>query len=315
MLKVGERGNLPLEKIEVSEVALRGPQTGSEEFELLKAAIQQAKVIRQNLTVHPSETAEGMYVLTDGLQRYTCAQQLGWKEVPVLVEPAGQLNALVTQVQNNIHNIQTKPAEYAKQLDRILRNDPSMTLTQLGALVCQTGAWVSARLGLLRLLPKIQELVDDGSVNLTNAKLLAQMSEDDQKNWFMRAKDMPSEEFVPQARKHILEAKKAAREARQGVEETFSPVSRMRTKATLEQEIAKPSARNTLLQKDTTPAQAWQMALEWALQLDKPTVDQARRAWEEQKAARDIRKQEVAAAKEAARAAKSAELETAVLSE
>jgi len=306
------RVSLPIGKIEVSKVALRSAQTESEAFQHLLGSIEEYGIMH-NLVVRESKTAEGMYTLIDGLQRYTIATMLGMEELPVVVLDADEQKSLLLQVQGNIQNVVTKPAEYAKQLVRILELSPDMTLTELAELVCQKPDWASARLALLRLHPEIQKMVDDGAINLSNARLLAQLDQEEQKQWVKRAVEMPSDQFVPQCKARIMELKKAAREGGTPTTEVFTPITRQRSKIDIAKEIEKPTVRNVLLTKDTTPAQAWKLALEWSLSLDAQTLEEARVKWEAEKAAREARKAEKAAAKKAAEEAKAAELEKAVL--
>lgn len=303
---------IPISKIEVNESALRGPQLGNEKFAQLCASIKRYG-IKQNLTVYPSKTADGMYVLIDGLQRFTAAQQVGLTTVPAAVEDVDESQALVLQMQTNIQSIETKPAEYAKQLDRILRHNPRMTLTELGAMVCQRADWVSARLGLLRLLEPIQKMVDDGSINLTNARTLSEMDEDSQKEWVERAMKMTSDQFVPAARKHILEAKKAKKELRSQVVETFTPIARRRSESELNAEIEKCAAAATVIKSDMKPLDVWRVALQWAMRMDPESLALAEQKWTEEKIARDKRREEAKAAREAAKEAKAAELAASVL--
>lgn len=306
------RVTLPIDKIEVSKVALRSAQTETEAFQHLMASIEEYGIMN-NLVVRESKTAEGMYTLIDGLQRYTIANILGLKELPVVILDADEQKALLLQVQGNIQEVSTKPAEYAKQLVRILELSPDMTLTELAELVCQKPDWVSARLALLRLHPDIQKMVDEGAINLSNARMLSQLDQEEQKHWVKRAVEMPSSEFVSKCKARIMELKKAAREGTSAGAETFTVVTRQRSKADVQKEIEKPTIRNVLLTKDTTPAQAWKLALEWSLSLDAPTVEECRVKWEAEKAAREARKAEKAAAKKAAEEARAVELEKSVL--
>ena len=305
---------IPLNKIETSKVALRKAQTESDEFKNLQASIEEYGILH-NLVVRESTTAEGMYTLIDGLQRFTIVTLIGLEEVPCVVLDADEQGALLLQVQGNIQNVATKPAEYAKQLVRILELDTTGKMTQndLAELVCQSPDWVSARLALLRLHPEIQKMVDEGVICLQNARMLSQLDQEEQKQWVKRAASVPSEQFVPQCKARIMELKKAAREGKDTTPEVFTPVAKRRSNNDLLTEIAKPVARNALLTQDTTPVQAWKLALEWSMSLDPKTIAEAKAKWESDKAAREARKAEKAAAKKAAEEAKAAELEEAVL--
>jgi ParB/RepB/Spo0J family partition protein len=299
---------LPVASIEVSESALRQAQTQSEKFEEVKRSIQKYGIL-ENLTVRPSKTAEGMYTLIDGLQRLTIAKMLGLEEVPVYIMDVSEADALLLQIQTNLQSIDTKPAEYGKQLVRILRHEPDLTASKLAERLCKSPEWVNTRLGLAKLHTDIQKLVDDGTIVLANARMLSGLSPEDQANWVGRAVNETSDVFVPAISEFIKDSKKAAREGKAGVEEKFVPTARQRTKNELLVEIEKPVARNSILTKDMTPAQAWVEALKWSLRLDAGTLKEAEEKWNTEKEARETRKAEAQAAREAARAAKAAELE------
>lgn len=305
---------IPLSKIETSKVALRKAQVESDEFKNLQASIAEYGILH-NLVVYESATAEGMYTLIDGLQRFTIASLEGIEEVPCVVLDADERSALLLQVQGNIQNVATKPAEYAKQLVRILELDTTgkMTQSDLAGLVCQSPDWVSARLALLRLLPEIQKAVDEGVICLQNARMLSQLDQEEQKQWAKRAASMPSEQFVPQCKARIMELKKAAKEGKETKPEVFTAVPKRRSNNDVIAEIEKPTIRNAVLKPETTAAQAWVLALQWAVSLDEKTISEAKAKWEADLKAREARRAEKAAAKRAAEEAKAAELEEAVL--
>jgi len=309
---MSDRMMVPIESIEVSASALRGPQTQTEDFQNLTKSIENEGIFN-NLVVRESTTAEGMYTLIDGLQRYTVATLIGLKELPVVVMPADEQRALMIQMQANLHTVSTKPAEYAKQLVRILRLEPELTIAALAARLSVNPDWIKTRLSLLKLHPDIQKLVDNGTLILSNARMLASLDPEEQAEWLSRAVNDPASAFLTDIKKHIQEKRKAAREGAEAPEAVFEASPRLRTKGEIQTEIKEAQACGAMLTKDMTAAQAWKLALQWSVRLDPQTVSESQAKWEAEKAARDARKKENAEARAAARAAKAAEVEKDLL--
>ena len=125
--------------------------------------------------VRDPETGQKYYSLVDGLHRYNAAQDAGLEEIPVHVLTLDEVQVLEAQLMANIHKVETRPVEYSKQLGRILAHNPLMTAAELSVKLGKSPTWVGQRLNLIKLDEKIQALVDDGTINLTNAIAMSKL--------------------------------------------------------------------------------------------------------------------------------------------
>ena len=68
-----------------------------------------------------------VYEIVDGLCRYTASTIVGRATIPAIIREISDNEALSLQVQANAITLETKPAEYAQQIKRIMERDPDMT--------------------------------------------------------------------------------------------------------------------------------------------------------------------------------------------
>lgn len=302
--------SLPLESIEIGKSSLRPAQSGTDDFELLKRSIKNEGILVPIL-VRPSETAEGQFVLVDGLQRLSIAQDLGLEEVPVAIVEANEAKVLSLQIQTNLHKIATKPAEYGKQLKRMLVLDPTLSVTRLAADLNVSPQWIIARINLSKLLPEIQERVDGGEIPLTNALQLAKLPGDQQLNWVKRAAEQSPDVFVEACKARCEEIEADRRKGREVSEEIFKIIPRLRSKTDILDELDTHQARARLITADMNPVDSFDAAIQWVLRMDTETQSMEQQKWEAEKVAREERKKERAERRAAEKAAKAAEAENA----
>ena len=77
------------------------------------------------------------------------------------------------QIIASVPRIETRPIEYSKQLEWVLKQHPTMTTQELAAQLCKSYTWLCDRLSLLKIDEKYHHLVDDGTISLSNAYALA----------------------------------------------------------------------------------------------------------------------------------------------
>lgn len=311
MPETGEMKNVALDKIEIGKIALRGPELEDEQFVGLRNSIKMMGILH-NLIVCESPINPGMYRLIDGLQRYTIACELNLPTVPVKVIDANEMKVMMTQIQNNIHHVTTKPAAYGKQLRRMLSLDPSLTTSSMAKMLGTTSAWILQRMNLHKLLQEIQDRVDAGEISALNAFALAKLPPNEQKDWEERAATQTSDVFVDACNARVQEIKTATREGRKAEEEKFVAPSHLRSITEIRTEHDTHTVRATQVSPKTSNLDAWDAAIQWVLHLDKASVQVAKEKWEahkKEKAEADAKK---AADRAAAKAAKEAgEVKTA----
>ena len=137
---------VPIADINVSEIAIRGTNIKDEKFLGLKEDIKQRfarkepDYVQQAITVrqveNPADPKSTILVLVDGLQRFTACKELGIKVIPAIDKgKISNMDALRSQFSMNYHRVAQKPAQEGQQFQRMLVEDPSLTVSQLSALV------------------------------------------------------------------------------------------------------------------------------------------------------------------------------------
>jgi ParB/RepB/Spo0J family partition protein len=219
-------------------------------------------------------TTISYFELIDGLHRLSCAIDVGLAEVPVQVLVADDAKTLEMQVIANAQKVETKHAEYAAQMQRILTSNPTMTLSELGNKICKSGAWVSQHLNLLKLADDIKVLVDEGKIKLTNAYNLAKLPVEEQINFIDQAMSEAPDVFVPNVLVRVKEIAKARREGRKVGEATFTPTPKLRKLADLKAEYNSPTAGPALCDstKVKSVTDAFALGVAWAINLDPSSV-------------------------------------------
>jgi ParB/RepB/Spo0J family partition protein len=259
------------------------------------------------------QTGAISYGLVDGLQRLTASKDAGKTHIPARILRCDEADILEAQIIANIHKIETKPAEYTKQLIRILAANPLMTVRDLAAKLSQSEAWVSQRLSINKLDEEIQQLVDADRIGLSNAYALAKLPPDEQKDFVDRAMTDTPSQFIPLIHARVKELRDASREGKDPKKSEFVATPHIRKMSEIKSEWENPGRMAQAVIATTGAADAlsgFTAALAWVLNMDPDTVrarqakDAERRAMKEaeaekRKEERERRKQEEAARKAA----------------
>ena len=268
---------IPITDIRENKVALRTVNNESEAYKGLCASIE-ARGFITAITVckrADAETGETYYELVDGLHRFSAARDCNLTAVNAVVVEMNADDILVAQVLTNIHKIETKPAEYSKQLRRILNRDAMMTEAELAQKLGKSATWVQQRLNLNKIEDdQILALIDEGKIPLMNAYSLAKLPAGEHRDFLERAMTMDAKEFVP-----LCEARaKEIREDRKKGDNTrpaeFQPVAHLQSKKIVESFLADNSLGGQLISDNgiEDPIEAFQLALQWLLHLDPANV-------------------------------------------
>lgn len=205
---------LPLAEIvlEDKDARLRDAQREEEKYKNLMADIA-TNGLRQPVLVR-RRRSDGKFVILDGVQRFSCHQDLNLEFINANYYPGitdqdvGTI--LCWQVSTNIHRIETKKGDLARQFLRILTLNTGMTQVELADLMNVTQGYVSQIMSLNTLNDHILKMVNDGEINLANAVQLSKLPEDEQDMYVDRAKKMDVTEFAVavKQRKLILQNEK-----------------------------------------------------------------------------------------------------------
>ena len=112
---------VPISQVRENPVALRPVDPENEDYKGLVESIRQGGfmgviTVREKLD---EETSELYYQIIDGLHRFNACKEVGLEEIAICVEDLDDKGALEAQIMSNIHKIETKPVQYAKQLHRL----------------------------------------------------------------------------------------------------------------------------------------------------------------------------------------------------
>lgn len=282
----GTQKRISLASIRENPVALRGVNRQHADWIGLVDSVKSRGVINPIVVRElRGESGEVFYGLVDGLHRYTASMEAGLKDIPVHIMNMSDADTMEVQLIGNIHKIETQPAQYTKQLQKILSMSPLLSMTQLALKLNRSTTWITDRLSLSKLLEGVQKLVDDGKINLSNAYMLAKLPEEEQPNFVDRAMSMTPQEFTPTVQNRKKELDTARRQGRDPKAAEFTPAPSLQRLGTLKDELDAPKVTTDLIKRLglKTAEEGAKLALQWVLHLDADSVAAA-------KAKDDVRK-------------------------
>jgi len=235
-----------------------------------------------SISVRPAAD-EGRYEIIDGLYRYTCARELGLKSIHCIIKYNVSDDAvLAAQIQANAIRPETKPAEFARQMKRMLTRRPEMTFAELAHLIHKSPSWVRKTLGLLRLVRESRKMVDRGEIPIQSAYMLAKIPHHLQADYLDQARTLPSREFRALAASVVKQFTEAVK---QGKMEAFwcgefQPQAHLRSLREIQSEAQRQELGALLVtvEQCKTPVDGFYAALRWAMHLDRQSVEDQERA-------------------------------------
>lgn len=271
---------IPVSLIKQNPSALRAVDRDTEEYKGLVDSVRTRGVMNA-IVVRPvtdEVSGETTYAVIDGLHRYTAACDAGLETIPSNILPMNEIETLEAQIIGNLQRVETKPVEYARQLQRILSFNPTLTASGLAARLCKSSSWINNHLGLQKLAPTIAQLVDEGNINLSNAFVLSKLPPEEQPNYVEQAMTMTPTEFGPIVQNRKNEITKARREGRDTSPAELVVPQHMRKLSEVKEEFASTSVGKAMLQQYNvqTPLEAWQLAFKWLLHQDPASVEAIR---------------------------------------
>ncbi len=318
--KDSELKKIPLEAIRENSESLRPvvDKTSVEYVQLLDS-VKRHGILTPILVRPQFDPADGsqLYGMIDGLHRYNAAMDAGLTEIPAQVGDLNEANLLEAQIIANVHKIETTPTQYTKALLKILAGNPLMTVSELCQQINKETEWFYKRLGLLKLSKPIQEMVDNGTINLSNAYILAQLPEDKQEDFVQAAISKTSVDFGGQVKAVMTEIKKAKAEGRKADIDKFTPVAVLRRLPEVRDERDLITTKPEVSQVSTaaqragvkTVNEALAFALNWVINMDPDSVATQEQKWT---ADRKQKEEKAAAAKAEREKAKQAKAVTGV---
>lgn len=307
----GELKHIKLELIREPDESLRKVDKTHEKYVGLVESVRLTGIMTPvNVReLEDPDTKDIVYGLVDGLHRFSAAKDVGLDEIPCYVKNIEAGKLFEAQIMANVHKIETKPVEYSKALLKILQSNPFLSRTELAQTLAKTGAWISERLGLLKLTDDIGKLVDDDKIGLSNAYALAKLPVEEQPEFIDRAMTMPPQQFAPLVNGRVKEIRDAKRKGKDASPETFQPVAHIRSRAELVTEMENPQVGPSLCGefKLKTPEEGFLLGVKWTLNMDPHSVEIQRARDEERRAERAKQKEKSQLEQKKKRAAEAAE--------
>lgn len=289
---------------------LRDAQTDKTAFIELVETIRQNGLINA-ITITPHKRADGVegYILVDGTQRLAACRALGYKTIPAKVMEGNQMDHYSRMLVANAARVETKRAEYAATLLKMLRINPMWTHHDLAAKTGKSAAWVSDTLSLNRLFDDAKVACNNNEITGTNAINLAKLPHDEQRAFLEQAKALTPSEFVPLVADRLKQLKDARAKGEAKPERRFPGNSAFRKLAELEAELASGAACRDLVTETTTPQEAFFLGIKFALSIDPVTFAAREQEWQAKEDANKAKAEENKKEREAKAAAAKAKRE------
>lgn len=178
---------LPLDLIDDNGDNPRGSIDETEpEFVELTASMDDVGLI-EPIPVTPLEN--GRFRAVGGHRRKRSAQKLNWTEIGcTLIENLSPEQEFILMLTENLQRKDLKPSQEARAFGRL--EAQGKNVYQIARALNVKKSHVELRLPLLKLLPEIQSMFDDGDLPGGHAKLLAQLPSEKQLQTAVRAQRM-----------------------------------------------------------------------------------------------------------------------------
>lgn len=283
----GQLAYIPLRQIRENPVALRPVDKSQVEYIELVDSIRVHGVLSA-ISVRQLDitTDDGLplYSIMDGLHRFTASIDAGKDEIPAQVLNKSDAEVLEAQIVANLHTIETKPVQYAKQLIRMLHMRPDMTMSELAGRINKSTTWLNERFNLVKLPENIAKLVNDGAMTVSNAIALSKLPAEMQQDMVQRAMTEGQADFVPACAAIIKQHKDALRAGRDPNQvAVYQHNIRFRKMGEVEDALENVAIfAPTLIAKANAgdSVAIVKAALEWALSSDPDTVTAGKAKWE-----------------------------------
>lgn len=272
---------IPVSEIREHADGLRSVDRDSEQYHYLASNIAHHGLLNpisvRWLEPQDEEDAEGHYSIVDGLQRYSACVDAGFSEIPCNVVNLDDIETYKAQLFGNVQRVDTPPTAISKQLQKLIASDPSVTIPSMAAQLDRSVAWVKQYLSLKNLSDSIQEVLDDGRIQIANASALAKLPPEEQLAMLHDAMTMQPAEFVPKATDRKKELDKARREGRAASEQEFKAHSVLRKMSEIKEELDTGHLCTEILEasKAKTAEEGFREGLRFCLKLDAVTVARA----------------------------------------
>jgi ParB/RepB/Spo0J family partition protein len=161
-------------RLHLFRTLLRVVRKDTAEFLALRDSIKKSGQLMPLLVrKHPTKPDE--FEIIDGAYRFTALKALRRKTAECKLVEATDAQVLALQIQANACRVETTKWEYAKQLLRIRKGHPEITLNEMAIWVSQSAMWVKRMLHLNYLRADYRQFVDRDEMTIGNAVELSKI--------------------------------------------------------------------------------------------------------------------------------------------
>lgn len=161
--------HLPVDVLEPSPYQPRQEMDETALGELADSIAQRG--ILQPLLVRPHPEKAGEYQIIAGERRWRAAQRVSLHEVPVLVRPLSDADAMAAGLVENLQREDLNAVEEAEGYQRLVK-EFNLSQETLGEAVGKSRAHIGNMLRVLKLPTQVLGMVRDGSLSMGHARAL-----------------------------------------------------------------------------------------------------------------------------------------------
>lgn len=258
---------IPIEQLKRCPIQLRPVKRETVEYYILRDSIKDVGILMPILV----RLVNGMYEVVAGNHRFSCAEDLRFKEVPCLIRELTDEEVLRVQVIENANHIVTTPVDYIRRLQKIVHTG-QMTIPELAHHIHKHPDWVKRLLSLNCLSAKAKELLDKKELSIKLGIELAKLDLSEQDALLDLYGTVDDSEFLELLRDQLRHKRTDRAKQRQQSNGGLKPHFRKMGIYTDEIENGTNAAMVLTRAGAETALDGWREAIKWVLQLDQESV-------------------------------------------
>ncbi len=164
---------VPINKIERDKTQPR-TNFNEESLDELTESVKQHGILQPLLV----QEKNGYYEIVTGERRWRAAQKAGLKEIPVIVREFDDEEKVIVQILENLQRENLNPIEEAQGY-KTLKERFSLTDDQISESVSKSRAYITNSMRLLRLDPRVRQMVIDEQLSAGHVRALIPVTDGD----------------------------------------------------------------------------------------------------------------------------------------
>lgn len=279
---------LPMDQVLGPRFLLRPVEKATVEYLEMTESIREHGLFNSVCVRPAGDRGPDKFEIVDGNTRYEVHRDLALPTIKAIIKyNVTDEQLLADQIQANALRRETTKTEYARQIQRIQKFLPGLTLSELAQMLKKSPLWVSRQLDLLKLGAEVRRLVDNGDMPAESAYLLVKIP------YQIRSEELVAQACVlsakqfkdiatPIIRQVMEDARNGKLQARFN-DEPFEaqPYFRGNVEILREMDAMTKGAEFAAVANTKHPQDwlaGWLMALKWSMTVDPPTVEERRKA-------------------------------------